>query len=105
LNFVSESIKLKFWILLTFHELNAEVPDNEVHDKNISVTSVTALKIGASGAVTSMLLQPLNAAANIDQTILPQFLTLRTFNLSPVLLKNIRGNVPVIFMSYIPGVA
>jgi hypothetical protein len=84
--------------LLTFHELNADVPVNTVHPLNIEVISVTLDKIGVSDAETCKLIQPLNALDIDDQTILPHCVIFNIFLLSPILAKFILGNVPTILI-------
>lgn len=89
-------------MLLVSQRLNDELPTNEVQDVNMFDKVVTFDKIGVSVAVTSILLQPLNELSNELQIILPQFLISIIFNLSPRLLKNILGNIPLISISYVP---
>ena len=69
--------------------------------RNILERSIVAgvVKLGASLAVTCMLLHPQKAPFILVQAMVPHCLIWVSFNLSPPLLKKMRGKLPLILMS------
>ncbi len=57
------------------------------------------VKLGESLAVTCMLLHPIKALSILVQAMVPHCLIAMSFNLSPPLLKKMRGKLPLILMS------
>ncbi len=64
---------------------------------------VTPDKSGASVAGIVRLLHPKNASSIEVQAISPHCSMVMILDLSPVLLKRMRGNVPVMEMVYVPA--